>query len=75
MTCGGMMGRYHEQIEGAAMGSPLSPIIANLYMEVFEKEAISTAPDPLPSGEDLLMIHLLSSRRKKKTASSTISTT
>ena len=39
-------GRYHEQTEGAAMGSPLSPIIANLYMEAFEKEAISTAPDP-----------------------------
>ena len=39
-------GRYHKQTEGAAMGSPLSPIIANLYMEAFEKEAISTAPDP-----------------------------
>ena len=39
-------GRYHEQTEGAAMGSPLSPIIANLYMEAFEKEAINTAPDP-----------------------------
>ena len=35
-------GRYHEWTEGAAMGSPLSPIIANLYMEAFEKEAIST---------------------------------
>ena len=39
-------GRYHEQTEGAAMGSPLSPIIAKLYMEAFEKEGISTAPDP-----------------------------
>ena len=57
------------------MGSPLSPIIANLYMEAFEKEAINTAPDPLPFGEDLLMILLLSSRRQKKTASSTTSTT
>ena len=39
-------GRYHEQTEGAAMGSPLSPIIANLYMEAFEKEAINTTPEP-----------------------------
>ena len=46
-------GRYLEQTEGAAMGSPLSPIIANIYMEAFEKQSISTAPHPLPSGEDL----------------------
>ena len=45
-TCFIFQGRYHEQTEGAAMGSPLSPIIANLYMEAFEKEAINTAPQP-----------------------------
>ena len=28
------------------MGSPLSPIIANLYMEAFEEKAISTSPTP-----------------------------
>ena len=28
------------------MGSPLSPIIANLYMEAFEKQAINTALHP-----------------------------
>ena len=28
------------------MGSPLSPIIVNLYMEAFEKKAISTSPNP-----------------------------
>ena len=28
-------GRFYEQIEGAAMVSPISPIIANLYMEAF----------------------------------------
>ena len=39
-------GNYYEQTEGAAMGSPLSPIIANIYMEAFEKQAISTAPHP-----------------------------
>ena len=39
-------GQYYEQLEGAAMGSPLSPIIANLYMEEFETKALSTAPNP-----------------------------
>ena len=39
-------GRFYEQTEGAAMGSPLSPIIANLYMEAFEERAINTAPTP-----------------------------
>jgi hypothetical protein len=29
------------------MGSPLSPIIANLYMEDFEERAINTAPHKL----------------------------
>ena len=28
------------------MGSPLSPIIANLYMEAFEEKAINTSPMP-----------------------------
>ena len=27
---------YYEQIEGTVMGSPLSPVIANLYMEFFK---------------------------------------
>ena len=37
-------GRFYEWIEGAAMGSPICPIIANLYMEACETQAISTAP-------------------------------
>ena len=45
-TCFIFQGRFHEQTEGAAMGSPLSPIIANLYMEAFEKQAINTALHP-----------------------------
>ena len=39
-------GRYFEQQEAAAMGSPISPIVANLSMEAFETKAINTAPQP-----------------------------
>ena len=38
--------KHYEQLEGAAMGSLISPIVANLYMENFEEKAISTAPHP-----------------------------
>ena len=39
-------GQHYEQVEGAAMGSPLSPIVANIYMEHFETKALETAPHP-----------------------------
>ena len=39
-------GRYYEQTEGAAMGSPISPIVANLFMEDLEVQAITTSPSP-----------------------------
>ena len=38
--------KHYEQIEGTAMGSPISPIAANLYMEDLETKAIQTAPHP-----------------------------
>ena len=31
--------KFYEQVEGAAMGSLVSPIVANLYMEHFERKA------------------------------------
>ena len=34
---------YYEQVDGTAMGSPLSLIIANLYMERLEEATISSA--------------------------------
>ena len=37
-------GNIFEQIEGAAMGSPVSAVVANLYMEFFEELALETAP-------------------------------
>ena len=37
-------GKYFEQVHGAAMGSPISPLIANLFMKEFEVKALSTFP-------------------------------
>ena len=39
-------GRFYEKIEGAAMGSPISPIVANVFMEDLEVKAINTSPCP-----------------------------
>ena len=38
--------KYYEQTEGAAMGSPISPLVANLFMEEIEVQAISTSTTP-----------------------------
>ena len=35
--------KIYNQLQGAAMGSPVSPVIANIYMEHFESLAISTS--------------------------------
>jgi ribosomal protein L17 len=34
----------YKQIHGCAMGSPVSPVVANLCMEVIEIMAIQTTP-------------------------------
>ena len=38
--------QFYEQVEGAAMGSLVSPIVANLYMKYFEQRTLSTASHP-----------------------------
>ena len=37
-------GDFYEQTDGVAMGSPLSPVIANFFMEDFEEHALNSAP-------------------------------
>ena len=54
--------QFYEQVEGAAMGSPVSPIVANLYMEYLVQKALSTAPTPTPKFwsryvDDTFVIH------------------
>ena len=39
-------GVYYEEVQGAAMGSPIIPIMANLFMEDFEVRTISTSNTP-----------------------------
>ncbi|XP_072041389.1 uncharacterized protein [Amphiura filiformis] len=39
-----LRGKIYKQRFGAAMGSPVSPVVANLYMEFLEQQAIATAP-------------------------------
>ena len=45
-TCFVFQGQYYEQVQGAAMGSPLSPIVANIFVEKFETEALETLLHP-----------------------------
>ena len=39
-------GKFYEQVGEAAMGSPISPIVANLYMEDFEMRALVISKSP-----------------------------
>ena len=66
--------QFYEHVEGAAMGSPVSPIVANVYMEYLEQKALSTAPHPLGSGTGLLMTKVSSTRRSTNKTSFNTST-
>ena len=39
-------GKFFKQKQGAAIGSSVSPVVANMYMEDFEKRALSSATNP-----------------------------
>ena len=64
-----LQGQFYEQVEGAAMGSPVSPIVANLYMTYLEQKALSTAPHPPSSGTGMWITPLLSTRKPINKAS------
>ena len=66
--------QFYEQVEGAAMGSPVSPIVANLYMEYLKQKALSTAPYPPGSGAGMWMTPLSSTRKPINKASFNTST-
>ena len=54
-------GQFYEQVEGAAMGSPVSPIVANLYMEYLRAKSSKHCPPPPSSWgryvDDTFVIH------------------
>ena len=45
-----LQNKFYEEVEGVAMGSPVSPIEANLYVEFFEKKVLSTTSTSLGFG-------------------------
>ena len=67
-------GQFYKQVEGVAMGSPVSPIVANLYMEYFEQKALNTAPHTPGSDAGICMTHLSSKRKSTKRTSYNTST-
>ena len=66
--------QFYEQGEGAAMGSSVSPIVANLYMEYLEQKTLSTAPHPQGSGASFLMTPLSSTKKSTNKVSFNTST-
>ena len=56
------VGQYYQQIHGAAMGSPVSPIVCSLYMEAFERAFATAPPPPHDSGRDMPMAPALNSK-------------
>ena len=62
-------GLFYEQVEGAAMGSPVIPIVANLYMEYLEQKSSKYCPSPPGSGAGMWMTPLSSTRKPTNKAS------
>ena len=61
--------KFYEQVEGATMGSPVSPIVVNHYMKYFEQKALHTATHPLGYGSAMWMAYLSFKRKNTKSTS------
>ena len=59
-------GHLYEQVDGVAMGSPLGPLFANIFLSSHERTWLDNCPHELNLfiSDDLLMIVLLSSNLK-----------
>ena len=66
--------KFYEQVEGVPMGSPVSPLEANLYMESFKRKAIRSTIDPPGHGLGLWMTHGSSNNRHTNKVFQIIST-
>ena len=66
--------QFYEQVEGATISSPVSTIVANIYMEYLEQKAQSTAPHSHSSGTGVRMTPLSFTRRPTNKASFNTST-
>ena len=57
-TCFLFQGKYSEQVQGATMGSPISSLISNIFIEDFEVKALMSIPHPMPFCSELWMTPL-----------------
>ena len=59
--------KFYKQLQGAAMGLPVSPVIANIYMEYFESLAIPSSPTLIKWWSGMLMMSTVPPGKIKST--------
>ena len=53
-SCVSFQGKFYQQFQGATVGSPISPVIANIYMEYLGRTSLSPEfPIPNPFVEKI----------------------